>query len=289
MKVLDLFSGIGGFSLGLFHAGMETISFCEIDPYCRKVLKKHWPDIPIHEDIKKLNGEDYYGTIDLVCGGYPCQPFSLAGKQKGENDPRHLWPEMLRIIRGCRPRWVICENVYGHIKLGFDNVATSLENEGFTIWPFIIPACAVGAPHRRDRIWIVAHTHGNGCRKRSLRHQRKHGQTPGAGMSTFSSESSQIFTPMANSSSKRQSRSREYKQSMCPEKNKKWETNKFVAECFDRKWVVEPNVGRVANGVPRRMDRLRSLGNSVVPKIPYLIGKTILEYENTKTIPRKRT
>lgn len=160
-KVLDLFSGIGGFSLGLERAGMTTEAFCEIDPYCRKVLARHWPEVKRHNDVKQLDGSQYAGTIDVICGGYPCQPFSAAGKQLGEKDPRHLWPEMRRIIREARPRWVIAENVRGHVRLGFDTVAAQLEDDGFTVWPFIVPACAVGAPHRRDRLWIIAHAERN--------------------------------------------------------------------------------------------------------------------------------
>ena len=126
MRVLDLFSGIGGFSLGLEAAGMETVAFCEREPFCQAVLKKHWPDIPCHDDVKTLDGSQYAGRVDVVCGGYPCQPFSIAGKQQGHKDERHLWPEMLRIIQGCKPRWVVAENVAGHIELGFDEVAASL-------------------------------------------------------------------------------------------------------------------------------------------------------------------
>ena len=156
MNVLDLFSGIGGFSLGLERAGMRTEAFCELDPYCRRVLAKHWPGVPIHDDIRQLDGSQYTGTVDVVCGGYPCQPFSTAGKQQGDADPRHLWPEMRRIIRECRPRWVVAENVRGHVRLGFDTVAAQLEDDGFTVWPVLVPACAVGAPHKRERLWIVA-------------------------------------------------------------------------------------------------------------------------------------
>jgi DNA (cytosine-5)-methyltransferase 1 len=163
-NVLDLFSGIGGFSLGLERAGMKTAAFCEIDPFCRQVLKRHWPHTPIYDDIKQLTARnlhhDHIPKIDLICGGYPCQPFSIAGKQRGQNDPRHLWPEMYRIIRELRPRWVICENVAGHVELGLDTVLADLDDSGYTPTPFIIPACAVGAPHRRDRIWIIAHTTG---------------------------------------------------------------------------------------------------------------------------------
>jgi DNA (cytosine-5)-methyltransferase 1 len=162
--LLDLFSGIGGFSLGLERAGMKTAAFCEIDPFCRQVLLRHWPHTPIYKDIRQLTARrldnDQVPTIDILCGGYPCQPFSIAGKQRGANDPRHLWPEMYRLIREIRPRWVICENVAGHVELGLDAVLSDLDDAAYTATPFIIPACAVGAPHRRDRVWIVAHAAG---------------------------------------------------------------------------------------------------------------------------------
>ncbi len=154
MRVLDLFSGIGGFSLGLERAGMETVAFCEIDPFCQKVLKKHWPDIPVHDDVRVLDGREY--SPDLVCGGYPCQPFSTAGKRGGEKDDRHLWPSMFAIIKRCRPSWVVAENVAGHITMGLDSVLSDLESEGYACQAFIIPACAVDAKHRRDRVWVVA-------------------------------------------------------------------------------------------------------------------------------------
>ena len=157
VQVLDLFSGIGGFSLGLKRAGMETIGFCEIDPFCRKVLTKHWPDVPIHTDIRGLEGKDYKGRAEIICGGFPCQPFSQAGKRRGTEDDRHLWPEMLRVISEVRPTWVIGENVIGFAKLGLDQALTDLENEGYATRTFNIPACAVGAPHIRQRLWIVAH------------------------------------------------------------------------------------------------------------------------------------
>ena len=131
MRVLDLFSGIGGFSLGLERAGMETVAFCEIEEFPRKVLAKHWPGVPIHKDIRDLKG-DAIGPVDLICGGYPCQPFSTAGKRRGKEDDRHLWPEYLRLIREIRPTWVIGENVAGHISMGLDQVLADLEGEGYT-------------------------------------------------------------------------------------------------------------------------------------------------------------
>ena len=156
MKVLDLFSGIGGFSLGLERAGMETVAFCEIEEYPRSILKKHWPDVPIYNDVRQLKGDEL-GTIDVICGGFPCQPFSVAGKQKGKEDNRHLWPEMFRLIQECRPRWVIGENVAGFIRMALDDVLLDLEAEGYSTRTFVIPACAVGGIHQRDRVWIVAH------------------------------------------------------------------------------------------------------------------------------------
>ena len=134
---------------------MTTTAFCEIDPFCRKILKQHWPNVPIFDDIRTLSGDDV-GPVDLICGGYPCQPFSVAGKQRGKADNRHLWPEYYRLIQEIKPRWIIGENVAGHIKLGLDDVLFDLEREGYTWESFVIPACAVNAPHRRDRVWIVA-------------------------------------------------------------------------------------------------------------------------------------
>jgi len=175
-NVLDLFSGIGGFSFGLEKAGMKTVAFCEIDGFCQQVLRRHWPRTPIYQDIKQLSARrlhhDGIPSIDLICGGYPCQPFSIAGNQRGTQDPRHLWPEMYRLIREIRPRWVICENVAGHVELGLDAVLNDLAHAEYTATPFIIPACAVGAPHRRDRVWIVAHAAGL-RRSRSVGPQRR--------------------------------------------------------------------------------------------------------------------
>ena len=167
LRVLDLFSGIGGFSLGLeWTGGFETVAFCEIEKYPQEVLGKNFPGVPIYDDIKELTAErlisDGIGTIDVITGGYPCQPFSVAGKQKGEKDDRHLWPSMLEIITQVRPAWVISENVYGHIALGLDTVLLDLENEGYSTRTFIVPACSVNAPHKRDRLWIVAHANSQG-------------------------------------------------------------------------------------------------------------------------------
>ncbi len=161
LKVLDLFSGIGGFSLGLHRAGFETAAFCEVDEFCQKVLAKNFPGIPIFDDIKTLTKEKLndqgISTVDILCGGFPCQPFSNAGKKKGRQDDRDLWPEMFRVIKETKPTWVIGENVAGFISMEFTRTKIDLESIGYRVLPFTIPACAVGANHRRDRIWIIAH------------------------------------------------------------------------------------------------------------------------------------
>lgn len=171
MKVLDLFSGIGGFSLGLERAGMETIAFCEIEEYPRQVLRKHWPNVPIFEDVRKLKGEAV-GTVDVICGGYPCQPFSLSGERRGADDDRHLWPEVARLVREIRPRWLVCENVYGHISLGLDEVLSELEGDGYTAEALVIPACAVGLWHRRDRVWIIANNTSQHLQEQKMAHTK---------------------------------------------------------------------------------------------------------------------
>jgi len=157
LKHLDLFSGIGGFALAAQWAGIETVAFCEIDDFACKVLNKNFPDVPVHRDIRELDGSLYAG-IDLITGGYPCQPFSYCGKRGGENDERHLWPEMFRIIKQTRPRFVISENVIGHLTMGVDSVLDDLEHEGYTCWPFVIPATGKDSPQLRYRVWIVAYS-----------------------------------------------------------------------------------------------------------------------------------
>jgi DNA (cytosine-5)-methyltransferase 1 len=166
MKMIDLFSGIGGFSLAADWAEIETVAFCERDPFCHKVLNKHWKDVPIFDDISRLNKTILIESgvinidehIDIICGGFPCQPYSIAGKKKGNQDDRHLWPEMFRVIKEIRPTWVIGENVANFSNMELDNTLLDLESIGYSTKSFIIPACSVGAPHKRDRTWILAYT-----------------------------------------------------------------------------------------------------------------------------------
>lgn len=171
LRTLDLFSGIGGFSLGLDSTGyFETVAFCEIEEFPCKVLNKHWPEVPIYNDVRELSYEKLQADglisrrrgIDVICGGYPCQPFSVAGRQKGEEDPRHLWPEYFRLVRELRPSYVIGENVGGHIRLGLDSVLEDLDSENYTVRCFSVEAASLGAPHRRERIFWIADRNPNG-------------------------------------------------------------------------------------------------------------------------------
>lgn len=382
MNVMSLFAGIGGFDLGLERAGMNVVAQCERDPWCQKVLSKHWPNVPIYDDVTTLTAEklqnDGIESIDLICGGFPCQPFSVAGNRNGTEDDRHLWPEMLRIIEETRPTWVIGENVAGIISMeqfavlskmegqanrvpgAYDDfeavylrkadmllngIIEDLEKIGYSVQSFVIPAVAVDAKHRRDRIWIVAHS------RRALLKGCKVSQNHGKKNKTGNADKSQRpscppIPDVANSQSRNdgqchtQQDQRQKQQSgigssqnaishtkqqplrnttgeeMEPQKSERpliglHGGNRNVADTSckglpesarrlftriqkqieaiegrpiagrttaeRREWPAEPSMGRVANGVPRRVDRLRGLGNAVVPQIPELIGRMIME------------
>jgi DNA (cytosine-5)-methyltransferase 1 len=157
---VSLFAGIGGIDLGLERAGHECVGQVEIDPYCQAVLARHWPDTPRIADVRDFHGTEF-GPFDLLTGGYPCQPFSHAGDQVGDKHEAHLWPEVRRIIRNVRPRLVLLENVIGHLSIGFGDVLADLASSGYDAEWDCIPASAVGAPHRRDRLWVVAHAHSD--------------------------------------------------------------------------------------------------------------------------------
>jgi DNA (cytosine-5)-methyltransferase 1 len=271
---LDLFSGIGGFSLGLESAGLvETVAFCDFDDYCQKVLKKNFPGVPIYNDVKELNYDklktDGIDKIDIITGGYPCQPFSVAGHQKGEQDPRHVWPEMFRLIQELRPSWVIGENVAGHIKLGLDTVLENLESEGYSARTFSISASSIGANHKRERIWIVANSDEMQrqflCGQESEQTQKKFeraSERSGTQNNVANSEGSEGNVDDSNEGNSKTSQE---------ELSREHSSARGVGSW----WSVEPDVGRVAHGVPDRVDRLKCLGNSVVPQIPYVIGLSL--------------
>ena len=345
---LDLFSGIGGFSLGLEATGyFDTVAFCDFDPYCQKVLRKHWPWVTIYDDVKELNSErlsaNGHTKIDIITGGYPCQPFSIAGRQKGEQDPRHVWPEMFRLVKELRPTWVIGENVSGHIKLGLDTVLENLESEGYSARAFSISASSIGANHQRERVWILAHS---GCTQyEGTLFGSQDEDEAGEGYAyqfERSSQTSESDVANTESVSSYGREDREYTEQRDTERQtggegshvanttthrsfdeskrnirnmgekseaKERAGNKFTvrsearsskvsntdserlegrwSQCELREgqeegqigwsqwWQSEPNVGRVAHGVSKRVDRLKCLGNSLVPMIPYYIGMSI--------------
>ena len=316
LRVLDLFSGIGGFSLGLERTGgFETVAFCEYEPFPRAVLSKHWPDVPCFPDVRQLKGSDIDGPIDVICGGYPCQPFSTAGQRRGKEDDRHLWPEFSRLVAELRPTWVIGENVAGHISMGLDDVLSDLEGQGYACRTFVIPACAVDAPHRRDRVWTVAFSDrgngksGEGKRPRIRASADRQGPDFDAGSASPEREA------VANTSQLQRNGSGEHRQQGGGQVSQsgKRSSAEFVADADDTRlqgrqetgntrsqrqgrdeqskrcsdlpgatWLPEPDVGRVAHGVSRRVDRLKALGNAVVPQIPEMIGYAILEAEKEK-------
>jgi len=176
MRHGSLFSGIGGFDLAAEWMGWENVFHCEWMEFPRKVLEYYWPNADSHIDICKTDFKKYEGTIDIISGGWPCQPFSLAGKRKGTEDERYLWGEMLRAIQEIKPQYVIGENVFGITNIDgglvFEQVCLDLEAEGYEVQPFIIPAAAKNAPHRRDRVWFVAYANSNGLNKRNVNNEK---------------------------------------------------------------------------------------------------------------------
>ena len=271
MKVLDLFSGIGGFSLGLEWAGMSTVAMCEKDPYCRKILAKHWPDLTIHEDIRNLDGRQYTNSIDLVCGGFPCQPFSVAGKQRGKLDDRHLWPEMLRVIKESKPRWVIGENVLGFINMALDDVQADLEREHYEVRKFVLPAVAIDARHRRDRVILIAYSNSPAIWDIPER-QAQGRDNLQAGRQAITTHDGSPQS-LANSHCE----GLEIGQGFGEHTQSELSTIERSG-CEERAvWSPEPRVGRVANGVPNRVDRIKGLGNAVVPQLIQAIGNLVMQ------------
>jgi DNA (cytosine-5)-methyltransferase 1 len=369
LKILDLFSGLGGFSLGLERTGkFKTVAFCEIDKYCTLLLQKHWKGIKIYEDVRKINKEQFdtdgIEYPDIITGGFPCQPFSIAGKQKGTGDDRHLWPEMFRIIKTFKSKFVIGENVKGLINIQdgvvFETVCTDLESEGYEVQAFNIPAAGVGAPHRRERIWILAtlgnsELNGSSTTKitRSIietSNNNKKGENAtrefeGTSKSRYSQDVANTESERTRSNnegirqgisgtnrgqetigtkeyvensrralqqgtvfqgeneneirkgnadqSQRSSSSSEYDvanpSSEQSHSNDNGQEQREISQqeqielgggssgtLWPSNWEFEPNVGRVANGIPGRVHRLKGLGNSIVPKIAEEIGKAII-------------
>lgn len=309
MKVLDLFSGIGGFSLGLERAGMETIGFVEIDPFCQSVLKMHWPDVPVYDDIKTLHAEEFKIRPDVICGGLPCQPFSVAGKQRGKKDDRYLWPEMLRVIKEFRPNWVIAENVVGLINMGLDEVLLDLESEGYTTQSFVIPAAGLDGSHRRERVWVVGYAEHDGSSASEVSGQLAGDAPEGSQGSQFSFElegagGSGNSQDVANAESlglQMRSQSGDPESEGQEPEQQSARRSELLARALNE---AQPGMGRKSDGLPKWLDglefinrpdrgdtprvteegtnraaRIKALGNAVVPQIPQVLGRAILEVE----------
>ena len=397
IKILDICSGIGGFSLGLeATGGFDTVAFCEFDDFCCKVLNKHWPNVPIYKDLKEIGNdpERIIQEFDLICGGIPCQPFSLAGKQKGKEDDRHLWPYMYAIVKSKKPTWVIVENVGGFVNVALDDVCLDLETQGYATQSFIIPACSVEAPHKRDRIWILGKytsefekplvdtdevrlEQHNSAQKEIIRGSETSTTTTSNDVAnaqsngedgvlrTTESEHDQGDTRMESSSSSDGRSERGISQDVADPKlvssdsisdsgsNTKTESEQGqktgnldrssgrqdvaysnseglegseeagdtqksreereqlasrqdsslskghtqselggVADGIPTRldghlgFEQEPNIPRVATGIPDRVNRLKALGNSIVPQIVYNIGLAILEEEKRTNVTK---
>lgn len=324
---LSLFSGIGGLDLAAEWAGFETVGQCEWADYPTKVLEKHWPDVPRWRDVRTLTSENFYEktklrTVDIISGGFPCQPFSVAGKQKGKGDDRYLWPEMLRVIRELTPRWVLGENVPGILRIAAQDIVQDLECEGYDVAVFDIEAAAVGAPHRRERIMVVANRRADtlenaccgGCfRVQDVCQQQRRAKSKRASKTLAytihdgcaSSEiSGSANTGIEKGESRKNTPSESSRLCQCSGRkrflantksaglqghnktsaiaHKKPSERQLGAESWEsiqNQWKSEPGVGRVVNGIPNRVDRIKCLGNAVVPQQFYPVFKAIAEIE----------
>ena len=269
MNGISLFSGIGGIDLAFNWAGGNILAFCEIDPFCQKVLRKHWPDTPIFSDIHELSKDVIRNAgintaVDIIYGGFPCQPFSVAGNKKGKDDTRYLWPEFSRLVEEFRPRWVVAENVPGILRIAADDVCSDLERQDYDVGIFDFEAAAVGAKHRRERIFFVAHSR---CTLRQGSFEQGTLQNEITGGTSHKPERPDcILVPDTGCT-------------RC-----KWSIacglqEKQSAIGLYGRWEPEPCVDRVANGIPNRVDRLRALGNAVVPQQAYPVFKAIMDAE----------
>ena len=310
MRHGSLFSGIGGFDLAAAWVGWSNVFQCEINDFCRTILKYHFPKTELYEDIKTTDFSKYRGAVDVISGGFPCQPFSVAGKRKGTADDRFLWSEMFRAIHDVQPSWVVAENVYGLLTqqsgLVFERVCADLETAGYEVQPFVIPACAVNAPHRRDRLWIVANRANTGiesvqrkrkngiCKFESIADSKSNGRRAGRTNREIeesnTTERTSIFSNI-NRFSKKQI----VANSDCigsKQSANKCKTVKFTQNIPNwREFPTQSPICRRDDGLPGLLDgitvpkwrrkSIEAYGNAIVPQVAYEIFKVINEIENS--------
>lgn len=303
MRHASLFSGIGGFDLAAENVGWENVFSCEINPFGRRVLQYYWPNTTHYEDIKELQATKYNGRIDVLSGGFPCQPYSTAGKRLGKHDERHLWPEMLRIVQECKPRWIVGENVRGIASwndgLVFEEVHTDLEAEGYEVQAFILPAAGVDAPHKRDRVFFVGHA--TNTKQLRLEHSAEFGDVPQGSGETWEHTAGHAQTTsevrvVANANSDglqggvptdiHQQQSR---QGSPPEKRVPIRGQRVPFERFP----TQPPICGGDDGLPSeldgttfskwRKDSVMAYGNAIVVPLVENIFKSIQAYESRKT------
>lgn len=283
MNHLGLFEGIGGFSLAARWINWHTIAWVEKDSFCQQVLKKNFPEAKGYGDIKEFDGTAYRGSVDIITGGFPCQPFSVAGKRKGQEDDRFLWPEMLRVIDEVKPRWVVGENVTGLIGMALNQVLTEMEDKGYHTETYILPACALNAPHRRDRIWIIANRLRDGFNGNKKSSEGYEHTTRGAAFGNFDTHVSFGFTSNANGN-KRCERGL-YSEG--------FETSKRYTSACDApsyqwtSWQDFPTQSPICNGNDglsaglvrhNRINALKAGGNAIVPQVAFELFKAIESY-----------
>jgi len=291
----SLFSGIGGFDLAAQWMGWTNVFHCEMNPFGQRVLAHYFPESKLHEDVTTFPASDYAGRIDILTGGFPCQPYSMAGKRMGKDDDRHLWPAMLDVIRIIQPTWVVGENVRGLVSwnggMVFEEVCADLETCGYSVQPFILPACSVNAPHRRDRVWFVAHANDGrlSFTKTTKRKQRE---------SKFNN-GSEIRDSFSTISGKRDAAHANSKLCECRHGERTTErTTEQVnrIEPFDEstgwaKFPTQPAICGGDDGLPAELDgitfskwrneSIKAYGNAIVPQVAYQIFQAINEYERT--------
>jgi DNA (cytosine-5)-methyltransferase 1 len=287
MNVLDLFSGIGGFSLGLESTGFfKTIAFVEKDRFCQKVLQKNFPGVPIEDEIRNVRGEKY--KADVVTGGFPCQPFSVAGKRKGTDDDRYLWDEMLRVITEVKARWIVGENVAGIINIEngkvLQQIQKDLESEGFQVQCLVIPASGVGAWHQRKRVWIIANSDNNGSHRPKRNATIKSGNEPKDRLSIGNDKdvpNSKSWAGNVIHSDK------EFGKAQTQEISGNGNSLSEQAQS-ETWWQIESKLRGIPDGICTGLDkdranRIKSLGNAIVPQIAFEIGRAIIRAEEQQT------